>query len=119
MKELIMLKNRLKELRKEKGFNQEEVGDAIGVTKVSICCYENGNRFPSLESIIKLANYFNVSMDYLLGRDLFIEEREEFISTKDLEIINLIKKHNKLYDTLVNSPERTIQFIKKKVEKRF
>lgn len=43
---MILFSKRLKEKRKEMGFTQKQLGDMIGVTKVSICCYENGTRTP-------------------------------------------------------------------------
>lgn len=63
-----MLGNRLKMLRTEKKITQEELGKFVNVTKVSISGYENGNRTPDTETLQKLADYFDVSTDYLLGR---------------------------------------------------
>ena len=47
---------------------QEELGKKINVTKVSISGYENGNRTPDMETLQKIAEVFDVSIDYLLGR---------------------------------------------------
>ncbi len=44
----MLLGKRIKSLRKEKGLTQQELGDLINVTKVSICCYENETRVPTL-----------------------------------------------------------------------
>ncbi|WP_199427066.1 helix-turn-helix domain-containing protein [Thermaerobacillus caldiproteolyticus] len=63
-----MLGDRLKKLRLEKKLTQEELGKRINVTKVSISGYENGNRTPDTETLQKLADFFNVTTDYLLGR---------------------------------------------------
>ncbi|MBE2905366.1 helix-turn-helix transcriptional regulator [Anoxybacillus flavithermus] len=63
-----MLGDRLKRLRLEKKLTQEELGKKINVTKVSISGYENGNRTPDTETLQKLADFFNVTTDYLLGR---------------------------------------------------
>lgn len=63
-----MLGKRLKILRSEKKITQEELGKVVNVTKVSISGYENGNRTPDTETLQKLADFFNVSTDYLLGR---------------------------------------------------
>lgn len=63
-----MLGKRLKMLRSEKKITQEELGKVVNVTKVSISGYENGNRTPDTETLQKLADFFNVSTDYLLGR---------------------------------------------------
>jgi transcriptional regulator with XRE-family HTH domain len=60
----------LKQLRKEKGLKQKELGDLVHVTKVSICCYEKGTRTPNLDTFVELLNVFNVSADYLLNREV-------------------------------------------------
>ncbi|TPE70804.1 helix-turn-helix transcriptional regulator [Halalkalibacterium halodurans] len=63
-----MLGERLKKLRNERKITQEELGKKVNVTKVSISGYENGNRNPDTETLQKLADFFEVSTDYLLGR---------------------------------------------------
>lgn len=63
-----MLGERLKKLRNERKITQEELGKIVNVTKVSISGYENGNRNPDTETLQKLADFFNVSTDFLLGR---------------------------------------------------
>lgn len=59
--------NVLKELRNEKHLTGEELGKALSVTKVAISNWENGNRTPDTDMLKKIANYFDVSLDYLLG----------------------------------------------------
>lgn len=59
--------NVLKELRTKKHLTGEELGNALNVTKVAISNWENGNRTPDTEMLKKIANYFDVSLDYLLG----------------------------------------------------
>lgn len=60
---------RLKELRDEKKLSQEEVAKAIGTSQTNIGRWEKGLNEPSSGFVIKLANYFEVSIDYLLGRE--------------------------------------------------
>lgn len=60
---------RLKELRLQRGMTQTQVGDVIGVSCVTIGRYEAGEREPSNAKISALADYFGVSIDYLMGRD--------------------------------------------------
>mgnify|MGYP002709606753 CR=1 FL=1 len=50
-----MVGKRVKELRMKRGLSQEDLGTAVGVTKVSVCGYENGTRLPSLENLIKIS----------------------------------------------------------------
>lgn len=59
---------RTRELRKKKGISQAELGDYLGVTRSTICQYEQEKRQPDNETLIKIADYFCVSVDYLLGR---------------------------------------------------
>lgn len=61
--------NRLRELRKEKGLTTTELGEIIGCSNPTITNYERGYRKPDPETLLKLADYFGVSVDYLLGRD--------------------------------------------------
>ena len=60
--------NRLKFLREEKGLFQSDIAKILGVSVAAIGFYENEKRDTSPETIIKLAEYFNVSTDYLLGK---------------------------------------------------
>lgn len=58
---------RIKELRTALGMNQVEFGKTLNVTKQSISNWENGNIQPSIDMLIKIANTYSVSTDYLLG----------------------------------------------------
>lgn len=62
-----MFCERLKELRIEKGVGQIELSKAINVSKGIISLWENGLREPKLSNLIALAQFFDVSMDYLVG----------------------------------------------------
>jgi len=59
---------RIKEIRKEKGLKQSELAKLLDTTQKTISDYENGISNPDLERLIKIADIFNVSTDYLLGR---------------------------------------------------
>lgn len=63
------LGERLKSLRKEQKMTQQELGSIIHVSKVSISGYENGNRSPDITTLLLIADYFEVTTDYLLGRE--------------------------------------------------
>lgn len=65
---ILDLSIRLRELRVNKRLRQEQVAKIIGVTKSTISAYENDLRQPSFEILLKLANLYCVSTDYLLGR---------------------------------------------------
>ncbi|MBQ5441251.1 MAG: helix-turn-helix transcriptional regulator [Firmicutes bacterium] len=61
-----MIKN-LKLLRKECAISQKTLGEIIGVSQQSINKYENYNIEPDISTLIRLADYFNTSVDYLIG----------------------------------------------------
>lgn len=64
-----MFKDTIKALRKEHGLTQTELGEVVGFTHVAVVKWENGQREPDFSTLIKLADYFGVSTDYLLGRE--------------------------------------------------
>ncbi len=64
-----MLNQRIRELRTLRSISQVELAAALGVTKQSVSNWENDNIQPSIDILIKLAKYFNVSTDYLLALD--------------------------------------------------
>ena len=71
---------RLKELRTSNGLTMEQLGKEIESTRGTIGNFENGNKKPSLDMLIKLADYFNVSIDYLVGRtdDPKLHQKEDW-----------------------------------------
>ena len=60
---------RLKNLRQSKELTQVQLAEKLGVKKQSISNWENDNIVPSLEMLVKIANFFHVSTDYMLGRE--------------------------------------------------
>lgn len=59
--------NRLKELRERKIITQQTLADLLGLTRQAISLYEKGKREPKYVDLLKLSNYFNVSVDFMLG----------------------------------------------------
>ncbi len=59
---------RVKELRESQGLSQESLGKIIGVKRYSVYTYEKGRNYPDIPRLIALADYFDVTTDYLLGR---------------------------------------------------
>ena len=62
-----MISDKIKKLRDSYNINQVELAKELGVTKQCVSNWENDNILPSIEMLIKLSKYFNVSTDYLLG----------------------------------------------------
>lgn len=63
-------RERLKELRKARGISQAALAERLGMSKSTIGMYETGDISPSLEVLNALADYFNVDIDYLLGKEI-------------------------------------------------
>src|SRR5690554_7872763 len=78
---------RIRSLRKEKGYTQKKIADMLNLTASAIGGYENEERLPRAQKIKEIANIFNVSIDYLLGR-----------TNKKDEIDNIIKTHKENQD---------------------
>jgi repressor LexA len=64
----VIFGERLKQLREKRGLRQQDVADQVGVARVTISLYEAGRREPDNETIERLADLFQVSVDYLFGR---------------------------------------------------
>ena len=62
-------KERLKELRQQRGVSQAVLADRLGMSKSTIGAYETGDITPSLEALNALADFFNVDINYLLGKE--------------------------------------------------
>ena len=60
---------RLRELRKEKGLSQTQLANELGMIKQTYSNYENEKREPNIATLIKLADYFDVSVDYLIRHE--------------------------------------------------
>lgn len=72
-----MLGKRLSMLRGAK--TQQEVADAIGISRARYAHYESGRNEPDIETLIRLADYYQVQVDFLLGRsEMFKEEKEKY-----------------------------------------
>lgn len=112
---------RLKELRKGKSLSQTELGEILGVSKSSVCCYEAGTRNPSLETIIDLMHLFGVTADYLLGAENLIKVVEndkiqyKTLTSEEIMFLEELKKNKFVYDILLDDPKRGAELIKNKI----
>ena len=113
---------RLRRLRKEKNMSQEELGNILGVTKVSVSGYEKGTRVPSIDILVKILDVFNVSADYMFGRDVDIVQEDDYVpailSSEDIEIIREIRGNPRLYNLIADDPKRFFSTICKNLYKK-
>lgn len=90
-----MLSKRLRCLRQSKELTQVQLAQKLGVKKQSVSNWENDNIAPSIEMLERIADYFQVSTDYLLGREPALNNKEYMIdatglSKRQIEHIALI-----------------------------
>ncbi len=64
----ILIAERLRELRKISGLNKTQLAKKVGISDTAIGKWENGLQNPNINCLWKLANFFDVSVDYLIGR---------------------------------------------------
>ena len=67
MQNLELFAYRVKKLRQQQKLNQQELGEALGLSQKAISTIESGRRTTTIEKLILLAKFFDVSTDYLLG----------------------------------------------------
>ena len=91
--------NRLKELRKEKKLTQKELADKINVSKITVLRWEDGTSNIKPEKAKKLADYFGVSVPYLLGYDDNDFEKQIRIDTLNNVLNKLYQAHDLLLET--------------------
>lgn len=65
------ISDRLRDLRTLKGVSQEEAAESCGMSRIALARYETGTRIPRAENAARLADYYGVTVDYLLGREDF------------------------------------------------
>lgn len=82
---------RLRELRLRRKISQEEVARHIGITRSAYSHYEINNRQPVYETLIKLAAYFDVSLDYIIGGNPSKSKGEQVITPDNREILSLFQ----------------------------
>ena len=67
--QMTTIADRLKALRAQKGVNQDTVAEACNISRIALARYETGARVPRAENAARIADYYGVSVDYLLGRE--------------------------------------------------
>ena len=82
--------DRLKSLRKEKDLTGEQLGKIFNVTKTAVSYWESGKNFPGEDMVKKIADYFEVSTDYLLGKS---------------DIMNPYENHKKISESIKDDKE--------------
>lgn len=103
--------NAIKSLRVREGLTQGELAKKLKISRSAIGMYENGEREPSVEILEKFADYFNVDMNYITGK----EEEEYYIDLKAKQIAQEIfqnKELRALFDASRNATPEDLEITK-------
>lgn len=73
----IHISQNIKHLRKQKKITQEELGRMIGVKKAAVSTYEIGRNYPSVESLLKMVDLFEINMEDFFYKDLSVDEQSD------------------------------------------
>lgn len=105
---------RLKAIRSQKKVTQKEAADALGISPNTYKNYEQGMREPNNEMLCKLADYFQVTTDYLLGREPQTDAMQMLMSQTDVSPETLVRQFDALPDewqtivmTIINAMKET------------
>lgn len=110
-------KDRMKSLRKQRGLSQRDLAQALKVSYSTVAAWESGTRSPSVETQEDIADFFNVTLDYLYGRDegsvyYFDPEVAQYA-----EFLRSNPEYKVLFDASRKVPKEDIDFVRKMLEK--
>lgn len=101
---------RVKELREKSGKSMEQLASDLGVTKSRVNMWENNGTIPRGDILVKLANHFNVSIDYLLGND-----DNSAVSLSNKKLSSLQRNLGKLNEEELETAEGMLKLVFKDI----
>ncbi|MBA2871264.1 transcriptional regulator with XRE-family HTH domain [Anoxybacillus calidus] len=109
MEKMKKLADNLKFLRKQRNWTQEELAQRLNISRSQITKWESGDQLPDLETLEKLSNLYEVSIDYLIGRQFYKKDllrevnriyRTNEIDEVMLDIIDYLKQNPEMEKTI-------------------
>lgn len=113
----------LKRLRTASGYSQQELADKLGISKSSINMYERGERQPNFETLEMIADFFNVDIDYLLGRTdktTILPESSYYMNEDARELAQFMfenPEYKVLFDASRKVKKEDIEFVKQMIDR--
>lgn len=107
---------RLKELRTQRGYSQSELANRLHLSKSTISMLEVGSRKPSMDVMQLIADFFNVDLDYLLGKD---SVSGYYLSPETAELAKEVAEREELkvlFDTVRDVPKEDIEVVIRMIE---
>lgn len=108
----LLLGERLKKLREEKEITQKYLARHLGVSDRSVGYYETNQRTPPPDILEKIADFFDVSIDYLLGRTDIRKPSSPNVTTENTELDKLIKITSNLSPESIKDLEKYAELLK-------
>ncbi|AEI45231.1 transcriptional regulator, XRE family [Paenibacillus mucilaginosus KNP414] len=108
--------NRIALLREKQGMTQEELSIKLDISRASLSHYEKNRREPDYDTLLKIANYFKVSIDYLLGRtqdpEMVLDQQvRQFVESLELSDDRILQHFSLTIDGKQLTPEEAKRFI--------
>jgi len=108
--------NRIAELREQRGLTQEELASSLGISRAALSHYEKNRREPDFETLSKMADLFQVSVDYMIGRTNNPETElnadiRAFVDQLELSDADLLDKYALTIDGKKLTSEEAKRFI--------
>lgn len=113
-------KSMLKYLRVRAGLTQSELADRLDISASSVAMYETGKREPNFELLESIADYFNVDMNFLLGKEEPREKEEYYINAEARELAQFLYENPEykiLFDASRKVKPEDIEFVKQMIDK--
>lgn len=89
------IKDRIKQLRQERNWSQAQLGNKMGIHQKQVSAYERGRNIPSTEVLMKIADIFDVSLDYLASE---AQGKPARVNIKDKELLRRLEDVDQLSD---------------------
>ncbi|GLI06371.1 MULTISPECIES: helix-turn-helix domain-containing protein [Paenibacillus] len=108
--------NRIAALREKQGLTQEELSLKLDISRASLSHYEKNRREPDYDTLVKIANHFKVSIDYLLGRtqdpEMVLDQQvRQFVDSLELSDERILQHFTLTIDGKQLTPEEAKRFI--------
>ncbi|WP_426449050.1 helix-turn-helix domain-containing protein [Paenibacillus sp. S-38] len=108
--------NRIALLREKQGMTQEELSIKLNISRASLSHYEKNRREPDYDTLVKIANYFKISIDYLLGRtqdpEMVLDQQvRQFVESLELSDDRILQHFSLTIDGKQLTPEEAKRFI--------
>ena len=117
----MLFRIRLKELREQAGYSQYSLADAFGISQSTIGNWEAGKREPNFETMQRLADFFGVTVDYLLGRDTEkapAPDGERQVSDEDIKFALFGGSGKEITDAMYDEVKKFAAYVKQREDKK-